>query len=327
MLPFLEGFRFAQPAWLLLLPLAVCLPWLHSYLDHRRRAALATGSAEWYAQLPRTWRQRLLWLPPALRALTLSLLVLALARPQQGFTGEVQETIGLDIIIAVDISGSMRADDFRPNRLVAAQENVREFISKRPGDNFGLIGFGEFAAVLCPLTPDAKVFEDFVNRLRFDLLGSATAMGDAIGLAARQFELSEAESRVLLLMTDGANNAGQLDPVRATEAAATLGVRIYTIGIGSQQASRSFFQQSFVADFDPELLRKIAEMTGGRYFHASDAERFGRIFEEIDRLERTRREFETFQGHAERMAWFLWPAFGCLLLEILLTRTRLRTLP
>jgi Ca-activated chloride channel family protein len=278
-------------------------------------------------QLPRTIWTRLRWLPTFLRTVILVLIVIALARPQYGFSRESVETLGVDIILAVDLSDTMQANDFQPNRLAVAKRAMQEFVAERPSDNFAIVGFGEIAALLCPLTPEFDIVTQFIDRLDFQVLGSATAMGDAILLACDQFEKSEAVSRVLILLTDGRNTAGRIEPLKAAEVAAALGVNIYTIGIGSNNRQRSWFNLNMSAEFDPETLKGISDKTNGQYFHASDSEKFNQIFDEIDSMERTRRERVVNREYDEKMEWFIWPALVLLCLELLLVKTRLRSLP
>ena len=322
------GFRFAAPEWLWLLPALVVVAALRAWWLRRQTPVTVTFSATGdLATLPRSLWVRLRWLPAVLRFVALALLVVALARPQFGFSRERIQTLGVDIILAVDVSDSMQASDFQPNRLAVAKENMIEFVEGRPGDNFAIVGFGTVAALLCPLTPEFDVIAQFIDRLTFQVLGEATALGDAIALATRQFERSDAKSKVLVLLTDGEATAGRFDPIEAAEIAATLGVRIYPIGIGTEDRRSSWFQMTMAADFNPEVLRQIAAMTGGQYFHASNSTRFEEIFREIDQLERTRRERSVNREFDEKMAWFVWPALALLLLEALLARTRLRVMP
>lgn len=323
------GFRFAQPEWLWGLP-ALCIFVALRFIIVRRvtGGSLRYSFIDGMAGLPRSIWLRISWLPAVLRFLVLALLIVGLARPQFGFKKESIETFGVDIMLAVDLSGSMEQDDLKPNRLAIAKHNMTKFVEGRPSDNFGIVGFAEVAALLCPLTPEYDIIRQFIERLDFRLLGENTALGDAIALATLQLDKSDADSKVLILLTDGKRTAGEWDPKSAAESAAALGIRMYTIGIGTKSMRRGYSLLSMApADFEPELLREMARMTGGAYFHAADSNRFEEIFEEIDRLERTRREHITNRQYDERMEWFIFPAFALFLLELLLSRTRLRRLP
>jgi len=321
------GWSFASSHLLYLVLLVPLAAWWRARNVAKSGAGVRFSSGAALAGLPTTLRQRLLWVPPAARALALVLIIVAMARPQFGFSSESVQSLGLDIALAVDLSDSMKETDLPPNRLAVAKETMLQFVQKRPSDNFALIGYADVAALLCPLTPEYDILAQFIDRLNFGVLGSSTALGDGLALAVRQLDRSDAKSKVVVLLTDGQNTSGQLDPLKAAELAAALEVRVYTIGIGSEVASQSWFNLSAMQQFDPETLKKIASMTGGRYFHATDANTFAEIFKEIDTLERTRRERVVNRDFNEQMALALWPAFFLLLAEFLLARTYLRRLP
>jgi Ca-activated chloride channel family protein len=256
----------------------------------------------------------------------------ALARPQFGYSTESQRTLGVDIVIAVDMSDSMTAEDFHPNRLAAARAAMREFVSERPSDNIGIVGFGSYAAMLCPMTPDVRTVMQFIDLIDFRQLGRETALGDALMLSVKKLEASEAKSKVVVLMTDGQNTAGETEPLKAAEIAAALGITVHTVGIGSDGTDLGRgggFSALFGTrlSFDPEMLTRIAQMTGGTYHNATDEQRFAQVFEDIDALEKSRIEMETSRDFAEQFQLLVWGAVVLLALELLLGATWLRRLP
>lgn len=322
------GFRFARPEALWLLLAVPALTLAARRMSCRNRPTLRYPAVAMVRGLRRSLWARLTWLPPALRTAALALLVVALARPQFGFSQENVKTLGVDIILTVDLSDSMRTQDFRPNRLAVAKDSMKSFIEGRPSDNIGIVAFADIAAMLCPLTPEYDIALQFIDRLDFKILGQATALGDALMLSTKRLEGSPAKSKVIVLMTDGRRTAGQHDPLKAAEVAAALGLKVYTIGIGSDRpVSPLMGLAPMESDFDEATLKAIAGRTGARYFHASDAEKFEDIFREIDTMEKTRIEREVNRDYEERMAWFAAAAAALLLLETLLAGTRLRRIP
>jgi Ca-activated chloride channel family protein len=274
------------------------------------------------------------------RWLILALLLVGMARPQTQNSQTQIKASGIDIVIALDLSMSMAAEEFqirgdRVNRVEMAQSVVHDFIKNRLSDRFGLVAFAGRAYVACPLTLDHDFFVTNLDRLRLGVLEDGTAIGSAIACGLNRLKDSKAKSKILILMTDGQNNAGAVPPLTAAEAAKALGVKIYTIGIGTHGMApvpsydvfkRKFYRDQPV-DIDEDMLKKIAQATGGRYDRADQAEKFKDIYREIDRLEKTQTVYSKFARHGEVYPWFVAPAVGLLLLEILLTHTRWRKLP
>lgn len=270
---------------------------------------------------------------PLLRGAILTLIVVALARPQTGSAIENVSTRGVDIVVALDISGSMRAEDFQPkNRLEVARRTVEQFVAGRPADRMGLVVFASLAATRAPLTLDHEMLRQFLSEVDFaPPEQDGTAIGLGLATALNRLRRSEAESKVVVLVTDGRNNRGQIGPKAAAEAARALGVKIYTIGVGSEgevpipigPLNRRYVR----IDIDEELLGEIARLTGGRYFRATDAAGLRQVFETIDRLERSEIESQVRVVYAERFPAVLLPALGLLLLERVLVATRLRRIP
>lgn len=325
------GFRLAMPEMLALLALVPLFVLVAVRRARTGRPRVRYSSSAMLEGLPTTLRVRLVRLPFVLRVVAFVLLVVAASRPQFGFSTERQRTLGVDIVLAVDMSDSMASRDFQPNRLAAARAAMREFVAARPSDNIGIVGFGTVAAMLCPMTPDYRTVMQFIDLIDFRQLGPETAIGDAIMLSVKKLERSRARSKVLVLMTDGRNTAGRNDPEKAAEIAAALGIIIHTVGIGSDgspmQRGGFAFASSQVADFDAALLDRLARMTGGRYHHATDNRKFTDVFREIDAMEKSRIELETSREYAERYPAFVWGALVLLVLDALLSATWLRRLP
>lgn len=278
----------------------------------------------------------------ALRVLSVALLLIALLRPQTGRTLTQVDTEGIDIMLVLDTSGSMQALDLdadreirsRRNRLDVAKEVVERFVAGRGDDLIGLVVFGEEAFTQCPLTLDHDVLGSFLQEVEIGVAGDATALGDAVGTAVKRLRDSEAESKVIILLTDGVNNAGSLAPMTAAEIAETLGVKIYAIGAGVRGEAPFLVQTAFGSRvvyqanmIDEESLEAMAARTGGRYFRAEDAEALEAIYEEIDRLEKTEITMERYTEYEERYRWLVVPAILLLLVEILALGTRWRKLP
>ena len=261
------------------------------------------------------------------------LLVLSVARPQSGARVESVSTFGVDIVVALDISGSMRAEDFQPkNRLEVAKRTVDRFVEGRGSDRVGLVVFASLAATRTPLTLDHEMLRQFLGDLDFappDQEGTAIGMG--LATALNRLRDSDARSRVVVLVTDGRNNRGQIGPKAAAEAARALGVKVYTIGVGSDEEVPipvgPLGRRLVRIELDEELLEEIAKTTGGQYFRATDAEALHQVFETIDELEKTEIESKVRVVYSEMFPLLLLPAAGLLLVERLLVATRLRRIP
>jgi len=328
--------RFAAPWLLLLLPLAVAAVW---WLARRRRrgdARMVLPGVALRGRLAVSPWARLERALPWLRGAALLLLVLALARPQAGARVQNVTTYGVDIVVALDISGSMRAQDFRPNRLEVARDTVERFVQGRGSDRIGLVVFAALAATRCPLTLDHDMLDEFLDQVDFaprDQDGTALGMG--LATAVNRLRDSDAKSRVVVVVTDGVNNRGQIGPTAAAEAAAALGVKVYTIGVGSDGEVPMPIDMGPLGvrydmqhvELDEELLRTIADTTGGQYFRAQDAEALQEVFTTIDGLEKTEIESRERVVYSELFPLALFPAVGLLLLERLLAATRLRRIP
>lgn len=327
-------FHFASP-WLLILlviPVAlVLLPWLRRW---SRPATLQYSDLRLTSHLTPSLRQKVRGSLPALRYMALALLVIALARPQAGSAREIISGEGVDISIVLDISGSMAALDFEPNRLGAAKQVIRDFIRQRQYDRIGLVIFATEAFSQVPPTLDYKVLERVLDetQVSWDIgLDSGTAIGLGLANGANMLRNSEADSRVIVLLTDGANNSGQIDPMTAAEIAKALDIRVYTIGAARPGPAPLPFPDGHVeyrdSEIDEETLRQIADLTGGLYFRAEDTRGLQQIYDTINDLERSQVEVRTFTRYNELATWLILPAVALLVVELLLRRTVFRTIP
>lgn len=330
--------RLAHP-WLLLLALALP-PWIwwRERLD-RRNAFPFTDDAI-LARLPVTWGVAVARARPVLRGLGLLALVIALARPQRGLEESIVRTEAVDIVLTVDVSTSMRALDFstptrRMDRLDAAKDVADAFIARRRNDRIGLVAFAAMPYTAAPLTLDHAWLRQRLGDLRTGMVEDGTAIGTAIASAVNRLRGSAARSKVVVLLTDGINNAGAVSPENAAEAARALGVRIYTIGAASHEGALYPVRDPFGGerlvrvppDLDEASLQRIAEITGGRYFRATDLKSLERIYAEIDALEKTEIEVEQYTRFEERFAPWVIAALALLGLERLLALGRFGGLP
>ena len=314
---------------LLAIPILAFVAWLFSRKLPRR--AVRHPSLD-LAPAPRRrpWRTYSGPILLALRLAAIALLIVALARPQTGSAREIIRGEGVDIALALDISGSMSARDLGPGgRIEAAKSAIARFVSEREHDRIGLVVFAAGAFLQAPPTLDHDVLLSVTERVtlaRSAGIADGTAIGMGLATAANMLRDSHVESRVIVLLTDGVNNAGAVDPITAARAAGALGMRVYTIGVG-RPGSTSLLDLAVDAELDEETLREIASMTGGRYFRATDIEGLERIYDEISQLERSEIETLTFASRTEHAGWLMIPAIALLLAELGLRRTYMRTLP
>ena len=330
---------FAHP-WLLLLLLL--LP-LAAWLKGRRGMppAFVYSSVKLVAGLGGGQRSRAGAFLAALRWLALAVLIVALAQPRlMKSTTEVKAS-GVDIVVAFDMSGSMISEDFvvrgqRVNRFNMARAVLGKFIDQRPNDRIGLVLFASKAYIATPLTLDHDFLHENLDRLEIGTIDqNSTAIGDGLGTAINRLRDLKAKSKIVILMTDGQNNAGKLDPLLAAEAAKSLGVKVYTVGIGlrgeAPMPARDMFgrkvYQMVPVDVDEDTLQKIADMTGGKYYRADNAEKFQQIYDEIDKLEKTEASVKKYTQFDELFPWFIAGGLALLLIELVLGQTIFRRLP
>ena len=282
-----------------------------------------------------TWRGRLRGLLPLFRVLSLILFIIALARPQQILKEEDIKAEGIDIFMVMDLSNSMLAQDFKPNRLEVSKDVALEFVDKRAYDRIGLSVFSGEAFTQCPLTTDHRVVKEFLRNLSVNMLTEqGTAIGMGLASAINRLKNSESKSKVAILLTDGVNNAGYIMPETATEIAKEFGVKVYTIGVGtngrtlapiSQKGNGEYIYNYVRVEIDEALLQQIARETGGQYFRATTSESLAQIYEQIDQLEKTEIEVTTIKRYSEEFPRFLIWGLLFLLLEMTLRYTVLRT--
>jgi len=269
-----------------------------------------------------------------LRVLAIALLIIVLARPQSSNSFRNEITEGIDIVMALDISGSMQAEDFKPNRLEAAKEVAANFVAGRKNDKVGLVIYAGESFTQCPLTTDHRVIQNLFNDITPGMLEDGTAIGMGLATAVQRIKDSETKSKVVILLTDGVNNSGEIAPLTAAEIAKTFDVRVYTVGVGTKGMAPFPVQtvfgkqyQQMEVQIDEELLQNIADMTGGKYFRATDKNKLKAIYEEIDQMEKTRIEVREYTKRKEEYHWFAVMAGLFLLLEIFLRNTIFRNLP
>ncbi len=329
-------FRFQDPLWFFLLGL---IPWL-AYLYWKNPGGTFHYSSLSTLKALRPRRVDLLAaIPIILRCLAVALLVFSLARPQEGRKSTEILAAGVDIILAIDTSGSMRALDLKKDgkqvdRLTVVKDVVSEFIDTREFDRMGMVVFGQEAFTQCPLTLDHDVLDTFLERLKIGVAGDSTAIGSAIGIAVKRLKDLKSKSKVIILLTDGRNNTGSLTPFQAAEIAQTFGIKIYTVGVGTRGQAPfmvdSLFGQKIIyqdVELDEATLIKIADMTDGIYFRATDTDSLKKIYREINQLEKSEVKWIDHSEHKELFMFFLIPAMVLVFLELILAETRLRRVP
>ncbi|MGB1250619.1 MAG: vWA domain-containing protein [Candidatus Promineifilaceae bacterium] len=333
------NFRFAYPLVLLLLLSIPALALWTNQARVRRPATLRYADVTMVREFSQSWRVRGRLVLKLLRWLSLALLIVAIARPQTGDARQVVRGEGVDIALALDISSSMASLDFQPdNRLVASKNVITEFVSEREFDRIGLVVFANEAFSQAPLTVDHDVLVRLLQNVNFarDLgLSDGTAIGMGIATAANMLKDSSAESRIIILLTDGVNTAGQIDPFTAAQAAKTLGIRVYTIGAGKPGQVAvpvpNIFGEETISYaesvIDEATLATIAEETGGLFFRATDTNGLREIYNSINELEKSDVEIETFTRYDELAQWILIPALALMVLEMLLRKTVFRKIP
>ena len=319
--------RMAHPYFLLLLLLVPVLVWLRHYMQRKRTMQFSCAAI--LKDLPASWRIRLQPIVPTLFALGLVCFVVALARPQKGLDDSRVRTEGVDIILLLDLSQSMDTLDFvklnqRISRLDAAKDVIKRFLEKRPNDRIGMVGFATLPYAIAPLTLDHGWLVQRMEGLHTGMLdGTRTAIGDGMASAVNRLRDSKAKSKVIVLLTDGANNAGTLSPENAASAAEALGIKIYTIGAGG--ARTGFFLQR--QEVDEDTLKKIAKTTNAQFFRARDLETLETVYEQIDQLEKTEIEVERYTRYEEKAGGWIVAGIIFLGLEQLLALSRIGRLP
>jgi Ca-activated chloride channel family protein len=326
---------FANPVYLYLLFLLIPLIGWYIWKLHKSQASLQVSSSQAF-RMPgtRSWKIWLRHLPFVLRMAAIALLILVLARPQSTNSWQNSSTEGIDIVLAMDISSSMLAQDLKPDRLEAAKDVAASFINGRPNDNIGLVVFSGESFTQCPLTTDHTVLLNLFKDIKSGMINDGTAIGLGLANAVSRIKDSQAISKVIILLTDGSNNMGEIAPVTAAEIARTFGIRVYTIGVGTRGMAPYPFQTAFgiqyqniQVEIDESTLKQIATTTGGQYFRATDNASLKNIYAEIDRMEKTKISVQEFSKKQEEYKNWALLIFALLLLELLLRNTLLRNIP
>lgn len=330
--------QFASPHYLWLLTLLAPMTAYYVWRTMQGGAAIRISTVASVLHAPKTVRHYLRHLPFALRAAAFALLVVALARPQDIEQNVRTNTEGIDIVLAIDVSASMLARDFRPDRITAAKEVAGSFVADRYGDRIGLVVFAAEAFTQSPLTTDQSTLQTLLARIRSGLIDdSGTAIGNGLATAINRLRESEAKSKVIILLTDGVNNRGQIAPMTAAEIARAQGIRVYTIGVGTEGTAPypavDIYGQPTgdvvmaKVEIDEKTLGAMADLTGGKYFRATDNAKLKAIYDEINQLEKSKVEVtERISYHERFLVWAL-AALGALLLEFLLSNLVLKRIP
>jgi len=334
----MPAIRFVSPEWLLLLLLLPLLVYRHVMASRNRQSSVRFSDLGPLRRIPPTWWTHLRHALIVFKVAGLGCLVLAMARPQAGHQVREMSAEGIDIMLTLDVSSSMELKDLdqgEKSRLQVAKEVVADFIQGRYSDRIGMVVFAAESFTQCPLTLDYVVLLEFLGGIQIaDQAWDGTAIGMALINACNRLRESEAKSKIIILLTDGVNNAGEIEPLTAAEVAAAVGIKIYTIGVGSdgtiRRPVRGIFgtrYQTVQVEIDEETLKEIAARTGGQYYRATSEEKLEQIYQEIGELETTEVRTRVHVDYSERYALFLWPGLALLLAEVLLANTRFRRIP
>lgn len=326
--------QFNNPEYLYLLLLLIPVIFWYIFKQYQADASLQISSISSLKLPQRKSFIILRHLPFIFRMIALICLIIVIARPQLSNSFRSENTEGIDIMMALDVSGTMLAEDLRPNRLEAAKNVAAEFIAGRPNDNIGLVVFAGESFTQCPLTTDHAVLINLFNGIKYGMIEDGTAIGLGLANSVGRIKDSMAKSKVVILLTDGSNNAGDIAPLTAAEIAKTFGIRVYTIGVGTRGIAKFPYQtpmgtryQDMQVDIDEDMLRQIATMTGGSYFRATDNSKLKEIYAEIDEMEKTKIRVQEYSKKSEIYLPFALVAFLALLGEVVLRNTILRKLP
>ena len=325
-------FEYPSLLWLLLVPVLLAALYIYRELASRVPHLRVSNAAPWLSS-GGSFLSVLRHLPFVLRLTALCLIIVAIARPRSSSQVEKIDTEGIDIVLAMDVSTSMLARDFTPDRISAAKDIAIEFIAQRPSDRMGIVVFAGESYTQCPLTTDRATLINMMKEVQTDLIEDGTAIGNGLATAVARMSGSDAPSRVVILLTDGVNNRGEVAPMTAAQIAKTYGIRVYTIGVGANGMAPypvvtpwGIEERKIQVEIDEELLKGIAETTGGRYFRATDNTKLQEIYAEINRMEKSKTSIDSFPVYKELFSPFAIAALICLLAE-LLVRLLLRRLP
>lgn len=330
---YFNNITFGQP-WLLLL--FIIIPFLIYWKFHQGKkqvAAIRISSTKGLAN-SRSWKNTVQHFPFVFRMLALACIIIALARPQTKFDETQTEGEGIDIILCIDVSGSMTAQDFQPNRMEAAKKVAEDFVDNRPNDRIGVVIFAGESFTQCPLTTDHYVLKSQIAQIRNGLLEDGTAIGSGLATSVDRLRNSKSKSKVVILLTDGINNGGLIDPSTAKEIAKAFKVKVYTIGVGTDgyaptpvSTPMGIVMQNQKVSIDEKLLQNIAQETGGKYFRATDNQSLEKIYSDINQLEKSKVEVTSFHRYTEKFYPFIFAAMALLLIEIVLRYTLFKKFP
>jgi Ca-activated chloride channel family protein len=325
---------FANPEFLFLLLLVPGMAVWYYFRLHAKESDVRYSTLQPFAMVKYSMKERLRHLPFILRMIVLTLVIIALSRPQSTSKGENVYSEGIDIVLALDISGSMLAEDFQPNRIEAAKNVAQDFISGRTNDRIGLVIFSGESFTQCPLTVDYEVLKNLIKPLKSGMIEDGTAIGLGLANGVNRLRESKAKSKVIILLTDGVNNRGEIDPITAAQIAQSYGIRIYTVGVGTigeapypVQTPFGIRYQMVPVEIDEKVMKQVAEMTEGKYFRATDNKKLRSIYQEIDQLEKTRIEVRSYRRYTELFYSFIFAALFLMIGDIGLSNTWLRKLP
>ncbi|HLW10821.1 MAG TPA: VWA domain-containing protein [Fermentimonas sp.] len=325
---------FLNPEYLYLLLLLVPLIVWYILRLSKTQASFKLASTSAFEGIKPSFRVYMRHFPFALRVISIALVIVVIARPQSVNSWEETETQGIDIVMALDVSGSMLSQDLQPDRLQAAKKVASEFVTDRKNDNIGLVVFAGESFTQCPLTTDHKVLLNLLNEVEFGIIEDGTAIGLGLATSVNRLKDSESESKVVILLTDGTNNSGQIAPLTAADLARSYGIRVYTVGVGTTgmaptpvQTPYGIRMQNMPVDIDEKTLTEIAVMTGGQYFRAQDTEGLRQVYEEIDEMEKYLISVQNVTQRQELFFPFALAALILILLELILRRTWLRNIP
>ncbi len=326
-------FEYPKLLWLLVIPALLTVHYIYIELSGRRPHLRVSDIRFWKAG-GHNVMELVRHLPALLRIVAVSMVIIAIARPRSSSKMEKVDTEGIDIVMAMDVSTSMLARDFTPDRISAAKDIAIEFISQRPTDRMGIVVFAGESYTQCPLTTDRATLINLMKEIETGLIEDGTAIGNGLATAVARMQGSDAKSRVIILLTDGVNNSGEITPQTAADIAKTYGIRVYTIGVGANGTAPypvmtpwGVQMQNVEVEIDEDLLKNIAETTGGRYFRATDNTKLSEIYSEINKMEKARTTIDSFPVYMELFMWFALVALACLLLEAFLRLFVIRRLP
>lgn len=330
---YFNNITFGQPLFFILLAVIPILIYWKIAKGTKQTAAVGISTTKGLSKT-RSWKNTFQNVPFILRLLAISCIIIALARPQVKFDEQQSEGEGVDIILCIDVSGSMTAQDFMPNRMEAAKKVAENFVNNRPNDRIGIVIFSGESFTQCPLTTDHAVLINQIEQIRNGLLEDGTAIGSGLATSVDRLRNSKAKSKVIILLTDGVNNGGLIDPATALEIAKTFKVKVYTIGVGTDgyaptpvSTPMGIVMQNEKVAIDEKLLKNIADQTGGKYFRATDNKSLQNIYAAIDRLEKSKVEITTFHRFTEKFYPFIFAAMAFLFLEFILRFTIFRKFP